>query len=190
MTKIKAILIGSFLVTFAAGAATGLLVAHLDHQPRGPSWLANELSLTSQQREQMDGIWSAVMGSMMRQRSEQSKALRQERDLAITALLTEEQRSRHEAILKDYARKETEMSEQRKLAFEEAIKRTKEILTPEQAAKYDELMQKQRERGFGPPHGGRRGPPPDGPPGPPPDVPPGPPPDAPPDSPHPPHGGG
>ena len=188
MTKIKAILIVSFLVTFAAGAATGLLVARLDHRPRGPSWLANELNLTSRQREQMDGIWSEVMGSMMRQRSEQSKALRQERDQAITALLTEEQQSRYEAILKDYARKETEMSEQRKQAFEEAIKRTKEILTPEQAAKYDELMQKQRERGFGPPHGGRRGPPPDGPPGPP-DGPPGPPPGPPPDSPHPPHGG-
>jgi len=178
MTKIKIILVVAFLATFAAGAVTGLLVAHLSQRSHGPSWLGAELDLTSQQREQIRNIWSEVMGSMMPQRSEQGKALRQERDQAITALLTDEQRSRYDAVLKDYARKEAEMSEQRKQAFEAAIKRTKEILTPEQAAKYDELMQKQRERGFGPPRGGRRGPPSDGPPGPPPD------------SPHPPHGGG
>jgi len=128
MTKIKAILIVSFLVTFAAGGAAGLLVASLHHGPHGPSWLAAELDLTGAQREQMDKIWSEVMGAMGRQRFEQSRALRQERDQAIAALMTDE-----------------------------AIKRTKEILTPEQAAKYDALMAKQRERGFGPPHGGRRG---------------------------------
>ena len=71
--------------------------------------------------------------------------------------MTDEQRPRYEAVLKDYTRKDGELSEQRKQAFEEAIKRTKEILTPEQAAKYDELLTKQREKGFGPPHGGRRG---------------------------------
>jgi len=175
MTKVKAILIVSFLVTFAAGTATGLLVAHLDHRRGGPSWLETELDLTSQQREQMHNIWSEVMGSMMRQRSEQSKALRQERDQAILALLTEDQRTRYDAILKDYARKDAEMSDQRKQAFEEAVKRTKEILTPEQAGKYEELMRRQPEKGFGPPHGGRRGPPS----GPPPGAPPGPPPDSP-----------
>jgi Spy/CpxP family protein refolding chaperone len=157
MTKIKAILIVSFLVTFAAGGAAGLLVASLHHGPHGPSWLAAELDLTSAQREQMDKIWSEVMGAMGRQRFEQSRALRQERDQAIAALMTDEQRPRYEAVLKDYTRKDGELSDQRKQAFKEAIKRTKEILTPDQAAKYDALMAKQRERGFGPPHGGRRG---------------------------------
>jgi Spy/CpxP family protein refolding chaperone len=178
MTKIKAILIVSFVMTFAAGAATGLLVAHLNHRPHMPSWLGAELNLTSQQREQMHKIWSEVMGSMMRQRFEQSKALRQERDQAVASLMTEEQRPRYEAILKDYTRKDGELSDQRKQAFEEAIRRTKEILTPEQAVKYEELMQKQRERGFGPPHGGRMGPPP------------GPPLEPPPDKPHTPRSGG
>jgi len=169
MTKIKAILVVSFLVTFAAGVATGLLIAHLPPRPRGPSWLESELNLTSQQREQMHNIWSEVMGATMGQRMEQGRALRQERDQAIVALLTDEQHPRYDAILKEYARKDGEMSEQRKQAFEEAIRRTKEILTPEQADKYDELMKKQRERGFGPPHGGHRGPPPGPPTEPPPD---------------------
>lgn len=181
MTKIKAILIVSFLVTFAAGVVTGLLVARLDHPPRGPSWLEAELNLTSEQREQMHRIWSEVMGSTMSPRGEQGRALRQERDQAIVALLTDEQKQKHDAILKEYVRKDAELSDQRKQAFEEAIRRTKEILTPEQASKYDELMKKERDRGFsGPPRGGHRGPPPGGPggppPGPPPESPAGPPP--------------
>jgi Spy/CpxP family protein refolding chaperone len=167
MTKVKALLIVSFFVTFAAGVAAGLLVAHMHHRPPGPSWLTAELGLNSQQREQMHTIWSEVMGSMMKQRAEQSKALRQERDQAIVALLTDEQRPRYDAILKEYERKQGELSEQRKQAFEEAIKRTKEILTPEQATKYEELIKKERERGFGPPRGGPWGPPPGPPPGPP-----------------------
>jgi Spy/CpxP family protein refolding chaperone len=177
MVKTKIILVVSFVVTFAAGAVTGWLVSRSDHRPPGPSWLAAELDLTSQQREQMQAIWSEVMGATMRQRGEQRDALRQERDQAIVALLTEEQRPRYDAILKDYVTKENEMSEQRKQAFEEAIKRTKEILTPEQAAKYEELMKKEREKGFGPPRGGHRGPPPGPPPGPLPGSPPGPPPE-------------
>jgi len=185
MTRIKAILIASFIVTFAAGVAAGLLVGHLRHRPPMPSWLGAELNLTSQQREQMHKIWSEVMGSTMRQGFEQRRALRQERDQAIVGLLTAEQKTRYDAILKDYARKEGELSEQGKQAFEEAIRRTKEILTPEQAAKYEELMQKQRERGFGPPHGGRMGTPPGSPPGPPP----GPPLEPPPEKQHAPRGG-
>jgi len=171
MTRIKAILIVSFLVTFAAGAATGLLADRLDHRPPGPSWLEAELDLTSQQREQMHAIWSEVMGTMMRQHGEQREALRQQRDQAIVALLTDEQRSRYDAILKEFAGKEEEMSQQRKQAFDEAVKRTKEILTPQQVAKYEELLKMQRERGFGPPRGKHRGPP-GGPPGPSPGPPP------------------
>jgi len=172
MTKIKAILIIAFLVTFAAGAATGVLGTWVQHRPPMPSWLGTELNLTRQQRDQMHKIWSEVMGSTMRQRFEQGVALKQERDQAIVALLTQEQRPRYDAILKDHARKEGELFEQGKKAFEEATQRTKQILTPEQAGKYEELLKKQREKGFGPPPGGHRGPPRDGPPGPPPGPPP------------------
>jgi Spy/CpxP family protein refolding chaperone len=166
MTKIKAILVVSFVLTFAAGGAAGLLLAHLDHSHRGPSWLEAELNLTDAQRDQMRTIWSEVMGSITKQRSEQRDALRQERDKAILALLTDEQRPRYDAILTEFSRKDGEMAEQRKQAMDEAVKRTKEILTPEQAAKYDDLMQKQREKGQ--PRGGRRGSSPDGTPPPPP----------------------
>ena len=171
MTKTKIILVVCFLVTFAAGGVVGWSVLRPDHPPRGPSWLTAELDLTDQQREQMHNIWSEVMGATMRQHGDQSKALRQERDQAVIALLTDEQKTRYDAIYKEYLRKEAELSDQRKQAFDEAVKRTMQILTPEQAAKYEELMKKQPERGFGPPRGGRWGRPPDVPPGPPPGPP-------------------
>lgn len=186
MTKIKLILIVSFLVTLAAGLASGVLIAHLKRPPPpGPSWLNAELNLTATQREQMHQIWSEVMGDMSRQRGDQGRVLRQQRDQKILDLLTPEQRTQYDTIQKEYAAAENELSEQRKKKFDEAVRRTKEMLTPEQATKYDELMQKQRERGRGPggPRGGRRGPP--GGPGGPPDGPPhdGPPTEGPPPAP-------
>jgi hypothetical protein len=85
--------------------------------------------------------------------------LAQERDGAIQSLLSNEQRSRYDAIQQEYSRKTEELSQERKRAFEQAVEQTKHILTPQQAAKYDELMKGQREggtEGAGPP--GLRGP--------------------------------
>jgi hypothetical protein len=84
-----------------------------------------------------------------------------ERDGAIQSLLSNEQRSRYDAIQQEYSRKTEELSQERKRAFEQAVEQTKHILTPQQAAKYDELMKGQREggpEGTGPPglRGGRR----------------------------------
>jgi hypothetical protein len=54
-----------------------------------------------------------------------------------------------------------ELSQQRQKAFDEVVKRTRAILTPGQALKYDEIVKKQRERaasgpawGFGRRHRG------------------------------------
>jgi hypothetical protein len=203
MTKLKAFLIVSFILTLAAGVALGLLLANLPIDHRGPSRLEAELklNLTDTQRKQMDAIWEEVVGAKMRQWGEQRDAKRQEREKALNALLTDDLRPKYDAVFTEFSKKETEqrdalrqerekaiaavfagdqrvkyeaiqteaardeaaMAEQRKLAFEEAAKRTREILTPEQAVKYDDWIQKQRDRGFGPPRGGRRGPPPEGP---------------------------
>jgi Spy/CpxP family protein refolding chaperone len=176
MTKIKVLLIVAFLATFAAGAAVGFSVWGTGHRRHGPSWLAAELGLSDQQREQMHQIWSETMSNAFRDRWEQRRAIAEERDQAILDLLTDEQRTRYDAILEAYARKRQEMEEQREQAFKQAVERTKQILTPEQAAKYEELLKKRPERGPGdrrgrrdrhgpPPPWGGKGPPP----GPPPD---------------------
>ncbi|HUU90747.1 MAG TPA: periplasmic heavy metal sensor [Phycisphaerae bacterium] len=159
MTKAKVLLIVAFAVTFAAGAAVGLLVPDPGHRPRGPSWLTAELGLTDQQREQMHEIWSEAMRAGRSGHWEQRKALAEHRDQAIAALLTETQRPQYDSILQDYAAKMDELHQEGKQAFEQAVERTKQILTPDQARKYDELLQERAKRGpgdrRGPPWGGR-----------------------------------
>ncbi len=113
---------------------------------------AINLLLTDAQRPKYD----AVFTEFAKKDGDQRDALRQEREKTVVALLSEDQRPKYDAILTEFSRKDAEMSEQRKQAFDEAAKRTREILTPEQAVKYDDWIQKQRDRGFGPARGGRR----------------------------------
>ena len=158
MTKTKILLVVVFLVTFAAGAVAGRLYWQSGHRPPGPSFLAAELNLTSEQREQMHNIWTEVMGDGGRRQWDQRKVLGQERDAAIAALMTAEQKPQYEKTLQDYTRKLDEQAQERKKAFDQAVERTKQILTPEQAAKYEELLKKMPERGgFGGPPGGPPG---------------------------------
>jgi len=175
MAKTKILLVVVFLVTFAAGAAAGRLLWQSSPHRGGPSsFLAAELNLTSEQRDQMHKIWTSGLGEGGQRQWEQRKALGQERDQAIAALMTPEQKPQYEKILQDYTRKLDEQAQERKKAFDQAVERTKQILTPEQAAKYEELLKKmpERERGAGgppgpPPPWGDRGPPRHGPPEPP-----------------------
>ncbi|MFO8013910.1 MAG: hypothetical protein R6X20_11475 [Phycisphaerae bacterium] len=162
MTKIKVLLVVAFVAVFAAGGAVGLSVSRARHRPHGPSWLAAELGLSDAQRDEMHRIWSETMSESFRTRWEQRRAIAEERDQAILDLLTDEQRTRYDAILETYARQRQEMEAQREEAFKQAVERTKQILTPEQAARYEELLKKRPKRGPGDRRGrgDRRGPPP------------------------------
>jgi Spy/CpxP family protein refolding chaperone len=162
MTKTKVLLVVAFVATLAAGIVVGLSVSRARHRPHGPSWLAAELDLSDAQRQQMHEIWSETMSNAFRSRWEQRRAMAEARDQAILDLLTDEQRARYDAILEAYARKRKEMEQQREEAFKQAVERTKQILTPEQAAKYEELLKKRPKHGPGDRRGrgDRRGPPP------------------------------
>lgn len=143
MARSKVILLASFLLTFAAGTSLGLLISWPRSQPSRRSRLWRELNLSEEQRNQMREIWSEVMGS----RRENRRALVWERDEAIVALLTDEQRPQYEQIVQEYKRKTDELSQERQRRIQEAVERTKQILTPEQAGKYEELRKQRTERG-------------------------------------------
>lgn len=145
ITRTKVILLVSFLLTFGAGTALGLLTSWPEDRSSGRSRLWSDLNLTDEQREQMREIWSDVMG---RRRGER-RALAKERDEAVVALLTEEQLPQYERIMQEYRRKMEELSRERQRRVQEAVERTKRILTPEQAEKYEELRKLRRERGRG-----------------------------------------
>jgi len=143
MTRFKVILLVSFLLTFAAGTSLGLLTSWPKTRSSRRSRLWRELNLSEEQRNQMREIWSEVMGS----RREKRRTLVQQRDEAIVALLTDEQRPQYEQIVREYKRKMDELSQERQRRIQEAVERTKQILTPEQARKYEDLRKQRRERG-------------------------------------------
>ena len=154
MARTRLLFVACFVVAFAAGATAGLVVAKCRRGPHDRSWSMAELNLTSGQRDQMGKIWRDVMEGASKQ-PDQRRAITEERDKAIVALLTPQQQAEYEQIVQECNRKLGELSQERNRAFEQAVERTKQVLTPDQAKQYEELMKKQRERGFGGPPGMR-----------------------------------
>jgi len=156
MTKAKAILLVSFLLTAVAGAAVGVLVSWpKSRHPHRPG-LTEQLGLSPEQQEKMRKIWSEVMGPPGRHRVESRRALAQERDEAIVALLTDEQLAKYQQVVREYERKLEELRQEGQRRVQEAIERTKQILSAEQARKYEELLKKSETgRGVGPGWRGR-----------------------------------
>src|SRR5262245_9749836 len=143
MSRVKMVLTIAFVLAMGAGVAVGMLGAKYPqtHQPR--SWLGDELSLSAEQREQMRAIWQDV--SKARPRDwERRRALEKEKNEAIVGLLTEEQKAKYDELNRQFAQKMQEQAQQREAAMQEAIERTKQILTPEQRDRYEQIMQERR----------------------------------------------
>jgi Spy/CpxP family protein refolding chaperone len=149
----RLIVIVGFVVAFSAGFLIGISPAGNRIEPateqtserrgRGPeSWLAEQLSLTSDQQKQMKDIWSEVAKRGGRHQREERSRLRKERDEAIAALIREEDRAAYEQIVKEFEEKNRAMDAEARAAFQQAVARTKEILTPEQRQKYEEILSK------------------------------------------------
>ena len=143
MTKIRIAVILGFALAFAAGASVGMLAswpaeATASKSGRGPD-LAAQLGLTSRQRDQMHAIWSEFVAGKDKEFHDRKRILWQEKDEAIEGLLTDEQWSEYDAICADCDRRMREMDEQWQDVIQQAVERTRAILTPEQVKKYDEF---------------------------------------------------
>ncbi len=164
MTRTRVALLLSFVLVLAAGFAVGRLSARAQRRGGRDSWLGRELDLTGEQREQMRAIWSEVMGRLHRDRGERRRELAAERDRAVERLLSEEQVNQYQQIMDEYERGLQALREEREAAFREAVARTKQMLTPVQRAKYEEMLERMRSRderddGWrGRSHRGERGP--------------------------------
>ena len=159
MTKAKLILIIAFVVTLAAGVVAGFTLrmwSHRPHRPfvgegpRGPGAAAPhnrfpDLTLTEEQDAKMKEIWDAVMRESRENQGKQHQAFQKQRDEAIRAILTEEQKVKYDEVLKDYAGKMAELGKAREKAFQEAVEKTKLILNAEQRKKYEEWLKNWRE---------------------------------------------
>jgi Spy/CpxP family protein refolding chaperone len=149
LNKTNITLLLAFATVFGAGAVIGMARhsgQHENQRLRG-SWLRQELDLTDEQHEKMRSIWSEVMSSQQgRNGWEKRRELQKEREQALAEMLTPEQKERYAQVNAEYDRKVAELGEARRKSFQQAIDRTKEILSPEQAAKYDQFL-KRRGRG-------------------------------------------
>jgi len=159
----KAVVIVGFVVAFTAGLVVGIESRRTagTRQPRPGrhgGWLAAELNLTSEQQEQMREIWSKMAERGGRDREDRRRQLYRQRDEAIAALVRPEDKQRYDAILKNQADQLAALDSEWKSSFQNAVEKTKQIMTLEQRAKYEELLQRhERERGFGDHRRGDRG---------------------------------
>jgi Spy/CpxP family protein refolding chaperone len=142
------ILLMAVVVVFAAGTTLGVWLtrSYALAEGRGAG-LARELGLSPAQREQMEKIWSEQAGPVFRQIGARRGDAAQQRDQQIRDLLSDEQRARYDAIQQDYSHTLDQLSEDRKKAFDEAVKSTEAILTSEQVAKYEDMLSRRRDRG-------------------------------------------
>jgi len=160
MTKL--VVIVGFLVAFGAGLAVGIKSRHaalpLTTRPSHHSgWLSAELNLTPQQQEQLKAIWSETMQRGGHEREEQRRPLRRQRDEGVAALIRPEDKPRYDKILEDYSEQTNALDGEWRSSYQAAVERTKQILTPQQRTKYEELLQRhESERGSHERHRGER----------------------------------
>jgi Spy/CpxP family protein refolding chaperone len=143
MTRL--IVITGFVVAFFAGVMSG--VAWNWHGPQKPgddrrggreSWIADQLSLTPEQQKQMKDIWPDVgrRGSGRDKRNQ----IRKEQDEAVAALVRPEDKPVYDKIILESRQKTEAIEADNRKAFQQAVEKTKAILTPEQRTKYEELL--------------------------------------------------
>jgi len=150
VTKTKVIILVSFALVFAAGAAVGMLMERSGHRPPrrpGPFGGFSGLDLTPEQQEEVRLIWSEREEAEGPSMFERARQLEEEKRNAIIALMTEEQQVRYEEILQEHERKLNELSQERRKEFERKVELTKEILTEPQRKKFEELIEEGRNRG-------------------------------------------
>lgn len=149
-----------FLVAFAAGYVVGLrpqkeAPAPTTRPSRRGGWLAAELKLTPEQQRQLDAIWSETASRGRQDREERRREIMRQRDEAIAALIPPGDQAKYEQVRKDFSSNMDALDQEWKRGFREAVEKTKSILTPEQKAKYERLLERHEPPDRGPRDHGR-----------------------------------
>ena len=166
---VKLIVTIGFLVAFAAGLTVGFETRKSapaaqppTTKPSGPQrsgFLREALNLSPDQQEKMKKIWGDGPPANFKDQRERRDKCRGERDEAVLGLMTAEQKEKYDQIQKDYRAKVDAIDQELRADFQKKVEQTKEILTPEQQTKYDELLARRQpfDRGPGDHGPGERG---------------------------------
>ena len=142
MRRRETLLVMLTILAVGAGVVAGMVVSRLPAPAKaatGQSALAQELQLSAQQSEEMRTIWEGVRDKV-RTGYESADRLNRQRDQAIQAMLTPEQKAQFEKLTRDFADRFTDLRKDRDAAFAQAVEKTRKLLSDEQRQKYDELL--------------------------------------------------
>jgi Spy/CpxP family protein refolding chaperone len=146
---VKLVVTFGFLISFAAGLVVGMqrgtsapaAMNPPSTRPFGPrGFLPAALNLTPDQQEKMKQIWADEGNKSRTEQSERRNACRKERDDAILGMLTPDQKTQYDDIQKTYREKNDAIDHDLRADFQRKVEETNKILTPEQQAKYQELL--------------------------------------------------
>jgi cell division protein ZapA (FtsZ GTPase activity inhibitor) len=139
------VIVLAFVLTLAAGLAAGFWGARYLNGRPVQAVAANspldELQLTADQTQHMRKIWESVR-DMSQSCLTRGQLLRQQRDMAMEALLTDDQKARFEKVNQDYEAQVLALNNQRDQAFHNAVKETEQMLNDRQRRLYDAILQK------------------------------------------------
>lgn len=151
----KLVIILGFALSFAAGLVIGSrsrppvlapgsgspATAPSGPERRGPGgWLSAELGLTSDQRTQLDRIWSEMARNGRSEQDDQRREYRQERDNAISDLVPPARMADYDRIIDTYTERLSDLERASREAYQGAVEKTKQILTPEQRTRYEAML--------------------------------------------------
>ena len=141
-SRSKTILIATFVLVMSAGVVVGRLWTRLPAvsvgHDRSPSWLADQMNLSTEQRQQMDAIWSDTKQKIHATFDHQHE-LDHQRDAAVVALLTPQQKAAYDKIQADHTAGRAELDKQRDALVHDANDRSKALLSDEQKTRWDTL---------------------------------------------------
>ena len=154
MTKV--VVIFGFLMAFVAGLIVGVnrpqqVVSNpgatggtgsTTRPARGPGELDALLGLRPEQKEAMRKIWSETADRGRKEIENRRNDLRRERDEKIEALYSSEQKTSIKQIREQYEQQRDGLDAEMHANFQKAVKATKDILDPDQRAKYEQWLER------------------------------------------------
>ncbi len=147
-SKLKVLVFITFVVALATGIAAGMvytrkLPAEQEMKPAMSDrpTLSDELSLTPGQREQMKVIWEKTRLSAA-DFFDDAQNLQKGRDEAVLAILNNEQKAQFEKISQGFANRFDALTARREALFQNAVEQTRQILSPAQREKYEEVLRR------------------------------------------------
>jgi len=143
--KATVALLAVAVLALGAGVVAGTLGRRvLTSQPNlaseSGSTLSQELGLSSDQRDRMQQIWEGVRDTA-HDCQEQAQQLQKQRDDAVVAMLTEEQKAKYSQLTIECVGKIALLNTRREAAFGKAVDQTKSILSDSQRKVYEQMIQ-------------------------------------------------